>query len=166
MKRTRFSVTMEARTKELAGTGPGVSLPRVKDLDNDELEKLLESGVPYVDVRTPEEFLAGHIPNAYNVPVLLRSAGAGLDPNPEFVEVMGRHFPGALPLVVGCAAGARSKQARALLLRAGYTEVHNLAGGMNGGRDPFGAKLTGWAEGGKPTTTDVDPSRTYAGLKA
>jgi len=136
----------------------------VADLDNEELEKLLGQGVPYLDVRTPEEYSAGHIAEAYNVPVLLRGS-AGLEPNPEFVELALRHFPTGKELVVGCAAGGRSKQARSLLLQAGYSLVHNLAGGMNGGRDPFGAKVVGWAEAGKPTTAELEPGRTYAGLK-
>ncbi len=44
-----------------------------------------------VDVRTVEEFEAGHAPGAFNIPYAFRSP-AGMSPNPEFVAVMGRVF--------------------------------------------------------------------------
>lgn len=36
--------------------------------------ELMRQGRPYVDVRTPEEFRAGHPPGAANVPYMLRTA--------------------------------------------------------------------------------------------
>ena len=38
------------------------------------------------DVRTPEEFSAGHIPGAYNLPISFGSL-SGLYPNPDFAAV-------------------------------------------------------------------------------
>ena len=45
-----------------------------------------------IDVRTVEEFEQGHIPGAFNVPILFRSA-QGASANDGFVPTMGRRFP-------------------------------------------------------------------------
>jgi rhodanese-related sulfurtransferase len=44
-----------------------------------------------IDVRTVEEFDLGHVPGAYNVPFVFRTA-FGMEPNPEFSAALGRHF--------------------------------------------------------------------------
>jgi len=50
-----------------------------------------DSACLLIDVRTPEEFAAGHVPGAYNVPLMFRT-DAGMSPNPSFVQAMERHF--------------------------------------------------------------------------
>ncbi len=57
-------------------------------------------GWTYVDVRTVEEFDAGHVPGAYNVPILFRSP-MGMEPNPEFTATVTRHFPKDAKIVFG-----------------------------------------------------------------
>ena len=44
-------------------------MPTVTRLSVQEASERLASGFTYVDVRTPEEFEAGHPPGAVNVPV-------------------------------------------------------------------------------------------------
>lgn len=44
-----------------------------------------------IDVRTPEEFDAGHIEGSYNVPILFHGRVGALW-NEEFLAVMERHF--------------------------------------------------------------------------
>ena len=70
-----------------------------------------------IDVREPAEFAAGHAAGARNIPL------AGLDGAKALPSNK------ALPLVVVCATGARSSRAVAQLRKAGYTQVHSLAGG-------------------------------------
>jgi rhodanese-related sulfurtransferase len=70
-----------------------------------------------IDVREPTEFAAGHAAGARNVPLGALDSAKGLPTNK------------ALPLVVMCATGARSSRAAAQLRKAGYANVHNLAGG-------------------------------------
>jgi phage shock protein E len=84
------------------------------DIDSSEARRLVEAGARLVDVRTPQEFAAGHIPGAVNMPVqdLERRMG----------ELVGKDRP----IVLYCRSGARSSQAAQLLARAGYTAVHDL----------------------------------------
>jgi rhodanese-related sulfurtransferase len=67
----------------------------------------LAEGWTYVDVRTTQEFEAGHPPGAVNVPIMHAGAG-GMVPNADFLAVMTAAFPWDAKLVVGCKAGGRS----------------------------------------------------------
>ena len=73
-------------------------------------------------MRTPEEYRAGHIPGAQNLPLDRLSAASA---------------PAGAPLFVYCHSGARSAQARRILERAGRT-VTDL-GGLMGYRGPLEA---------------------------
>jgi phage shock protein E len=68
-----------------------------------------------VDVRTPEEYAAGHIPTAVNIPV------AEIAKNPPSKD------KGAL-IIVYCRSGARSAKARSILTDLGYTDVVDFGG--------------------------------------
>ena len=102
-------------------------------------------GYLYVDVRTIEEFIEGHVPGAYNVPIAFR-APAGMQPNEAFLEVMRRHFPTDTKLVLGCKMGGRSMHACELLAQEGFTNLVNMHGGFHGAIDASGAvSEPGWA---------------------
>ena len=75
--------------------------------------------VQIVDVREPDEFDGpiGHIPNAIAIPL------GQLDARVDELER-------ARPVVAVCRSGARSARAVALLRKAGFADVANLAGGM------------------------------------
>ena len=53
----------------------------------------------FVDVRSEAEFEAGHVPGAYNVPLMFKTAG-GMVPNPDFAAAMQRLFPSDAKLVL------------------------------------------------------------------
>ena len=72
-----------------------------------------------LDVRTPEEFAAGHIPNAINIP----NEDIGTAQIPELMD------PEQLILVY-CRSGNRSKQASEKLVVLGYTNIVEF-GGIN-----------------------------------
>ncbi len=55
----------------------------------------------YVDVRTVEEFVQGHVPGAWNVPFAFSDPAGGMVPNAAFVEVITRHFTFDSHLVLG-----------------------------------------------------------------
>ncbi|MEU8119202.1 rhodanese-like domain-containing protein [Spirillospora sp. NPDC049024] len=71
-----------------------------------------------LDVRTPAEFAASHIPGSYNVPLdTLREHRAELRGSLDEV-------------VLVCRSGARAAQAEEALAEAGMTNVHILDGGI------------------------------------
>lgn len=72
-----------------------------------------------IDVRTQEEWDAGHIPGAIHIP--LSEVKGRLD---EFKGYEGK------TLVMQCRSGRRSAKAANILLEAGYEDVSNLTGGI------------------------------------
>lgn len=75
---------------------------------------LVAEGVKVIDVRTPAEFAAGHVPGAVNVPydeIGRRSAELG---------------PPSTPLVLYCRSGRRSGIAVAALKEKGFTRLYDL----------------------------------------
>jgi phage shock protein E len=71
-----------------------------------------------IDVREPDEFATGRIPGATLIPL---------------GELANRtdEVPTDVPVVMVCRSGNRSGQAVQLLQKAGFTNVHNMTGGMN-----------------------------------
>lgn len=82
--------------------------------------RLLDAGpVTILDVRTPQEFATlGHLPGARLLPVDLIAAAPAVIPDD------------GTPVLVVCEHGVRSAHAASLLVAAGVTGVHDLAGGM------------------------------------
>ncbi|MFZ5440127.1 MAG: rhodanese-like domain-containing protein [Myxococcota bacterium] len=79
-----------------------------------------KQGAFLLDVRTPGEFQDGHIDGATNIPVQeLESKLASLPAKKD------------QDIVVYCRSGARSARAREMLLKAGFTKVHDLGGMSN-----------------------------------
>ncbi|MFA1547913.1 rhodanese-like domain-containing protein [Actinomadura chokoriensis] len=84
-----------------------------------------------LDVRTPAEFAAAHIPGSYNVPLdMLREHRNELRASSEEV-------------VLVCRTGGRAAQAERALGEAGLTNVHILDGG-----------ILAWEAGGAPLNRD------------
>ena len=72
-----------------------------------------------VDVREPNEFAAGHVLGAKNLPLArLDASGADLAKKKE------------RPVIVYCDGGERSAKALATLKKQGFTRVANLSGGL------------------------------------
>ncbi|KAD3640677.1 hypothetical protein E3N88_29900 [Mikania micrantha] len=90
--------------------------------------ELHQAGHRYLDVRTPEEFAAGHAVGAINVPYLFK-LGSGMTKNADFVEEVLTHFRKDDEIIVGCQLGKRSLMAATDLLSAGFTGVTDVAGG-------------------------------------
>jgi rhodanese-related sulfurtransferase len=84
-------------------------------------EQIGEGSAPrLVDVRTPAEFEAGHIPGAVNVP--LDVLKGRLD---ELCQVLSDQ-----DVVLVCRSGQRAGQAQEALQRAGHDRAQVLAGGI------------------------------------
>ena len=82
---------------------------------------LVAAGAVVIDVRTPEEYSAGHLPAAANIPV--QELAARLDDVTKLVA-----DDKSRPIVVYCKAGGRAAKAVTQLAAAGYTRVINGGG--------------------------------------
>ncbi len=126
----------------------------IKQLDPPEAHQTLETNAEavYLDVRTEEEFEAGHPTGAINVPVMFMIPGRP-QPNPDFLTVVEKTLPKGKKLVVGCLSGGRSQRACEMLEEAGYSDLTNVRGGFGGARDASGAiAVKGWRDAGLPVT--------------
>jgi rhodanese-related sulfurtransferase len=127
--------------------------------------KMKDEAFTYVDVRTEDEFAAGHPEGAVNVPVMLAGA-SGMEPNPDFVAVMERAFAKDAALIVGCKMGGRSARAAQALASAGFTRVLDQSAGWDGKKGSFGELLEpGWSRSSLPTETGAPDGRSYEALR-
>lgn len=76
--------------------------------------QLVSDGVKVVDVRTPGEFAAGHLPGAVNIP---------FDQLPARAAELG---PPSTPVLVYCRTGRRSGVAAQTLKAKGFTRLWDL----------------------------------------
>jgi rhodanese-related sulfurtransferase len=76
-----------------------------------------------IDVREPDEFAAGHLPEARNIP-----AGK----LPERIGEIEKYKD--KPLILCCASGIRSAKACGELKKQGFSSLHTLAGGIDSWR--------------------------------
>lgn len=126
-------------------------------------------GYTYVDVRSIPEFEDGHPAGSVNVPLLHRNEHSGqMMPNPEFVDVMRANFACDAKLLIGCQIGGRSARAAQLLMRAGFTDVSNVAGGWGGANAsmPGITPGEGWVQAGLPAESGRSEGRDYGDLQA
>jgi rhodanese-related sulfurtransferase len=72
-----------------------------------------------LDVREPNEFSTGHLPDALNIPVGHVHTRIG-----ELAKFKDK------PIIVYCRTGQRSAHAAVMLRKQGFASVHNLAGGV------------------------------------
>lgn len=75
----------------------------------------IQQGAMVIDVRTPQEFVDGHLDNAINFPL------STLDQHVSDLDK-------ATPIVLYCRSGNRSGQAYQYLTSLGFTQLHNAGG--------------------------------------
>lgn len=130
-----------------------------------EAKQRLSEGYTYLDIRSEDEFAAGHIPGAYNVP-LFHLKDSMLEENPEFLAVVAANFPKTAPLLIGCQSGRRSQQAAQILAAHGYEQLEELRTGFNGCRDAFGRLEPGWERTGEAIEAGSGGERAYSALSS
>lgn len=91
---------------------PQVTVEQVKEA----LDK--KSAVTIVDVRTPEEHAQGHIKASVLVPVQVLPEQLEKLPNKDAL------------LYIYCRRGIRGAKAVEIFKKAGYSDVHNMTGGI------------------------------------
>jgi phage shock protein E len=102
---------------------------KFKNIGVEQFDKLRQNtNAVVLDVRTPKEFAAGHIPGATNIDwngADFATRAAALDKSKTYL--------------VHCAVGGRSAKASDKMTALQFTNVHNLEGGMKA-----------WEKAGKP----------------
>ncbi|HLX73701.1 MAG TPA: rhodanese-like domain-containing protein [Terriglobales bacterium] len=138
----------------------------VKRISPEETQQLLEKDPEYIylDVRTVQEFDAGHVPGAKNIP-LMEPAMGRMHLNPQFVEIVEANFGKNAKVIVGCQVGGRSLKAAEMLQNAGFTQVLEMRGGFGGESDASGHLVfPGWAPRGLPVSHESAPDDRYETL--
>ena len=107
---------------------PPAPTPTSTSKDPAAARKLMAAGAVVIDVRTPDEYAGGHLPQATNIAVQDL-------PNrlPEVEKLVAGDK--ARPIVLYCGAGSRAAKAKAALDAAGYSNVVN-GGGLDDLREP------------------------------
>ena len=103
-----------------------------------EAEPVIRDADVLIDVREVDEFHAGHIPGAINIPRGILEFMLGNTP-----ELIARD----LKLVLYCKNSGRSALAACSLQQMGYLQVQSIAGGFEA-----------WCEAGKPQVKPELPS--------
>ncbi len=113
-----------------------------------------------LDVRTVEEFTAGHPQNAYNIPILCLDARTGQKvPNLDFDDLVQSQIPKDKNIYLSCHSGQRSMMAAMKMEAMGYDQLVNVKGGFAGSQD-----TTGWQDCGLPTAEGRPEGRSYDDL--
>ena len=144
----KYASSMSRHIPEMAGDGGGGGSPQERmmntlientrgtpalTIDVDPAEEMIEAGgVFVVDVREPDEFTGGHIPEAVNMPLGEMSDYAAFLPEDH-----------EAPILVVCQTGNRSLSGALFLTSLGYRDVRSINGGTHG-----------WLVGGYPISTD------------
>ncbi|MEU8295750.1 rhodanese-like domain-containing protein [Micromonospora sp. NPDC048909] len=101
--------------------GPQVPTVTVNDLADD---------IYLLDVREDDEWAAGHAPGAHHLPMMELPSRLAEVPTDQEVAVI-------------CRSGGRSAQVVTYLMRNGWEQVRNVAGGMGD-----------WAAAGRPVVAE------------
>lgn len=106
-----FLIVLNCQTK----TSDSLVLVTVEEMK--EISKL--EGMQLVDVRTPAEYDAGHIPNAQNIDFL----------DAKF-EMNIQNLDKSKPVIIYCQRGSRSAKCASKLIANGFVKVYDLDGGF------------------------------------
>lgn len=103
-------------------TGYGLSQAGCRQIDSQQALRLMQQeDAVVVDVREPQEFAAGRIPEAELIP--LRQIAYQMD------RLRGH---GDRPIILSCRTGSRSEMVCRFLRDNGFDNIYNLAGGVTG----------------------------------
>lgn len=118
----KTSKTNKTTTSNSTATTNAVKTNEIRHVSMDDIVKIMEENKDYVivDVRTPDEYKEGHIPNAINIP------------NETINETVYNKLKDKNQLIlIYCRSGSRSRQAAYKMQKLGYTNLVDFGGIMN-----------------------------------
>ena len=83
-----------------------------------EAKRMMEAGVPVIDVREPQEFEEERIAGSINVPLSRFRFGMRLEAAPDLEK----------PVLIVCRSGVRAERAARVLVESGYQHIYNMYG--------------------------------------
>ncbi|WHX98763.1 rhodanese-like domain-containing protein [Neobacillus sp. DY30] len=100
-------------------TACGINTEGYRNVTAEEAKILIDNKeVVVLDIRTPEEYQDGHIPNALLIPLQeLEKKLIDLEKDKSYLLV--------------CRSGSRSAQASEILTSKSFSTIYNMTGGMN-----------------------------------
>ena len=110
----------------------------IREVSLEQADAAIRDAAALIDVREPEEFQAGHLPGAMNIPRGVLEFRLSAMPELEARD---------LPLLIYCKTSGRAALAARSLQEMGYLQVQSLAGGFDG-----------WQAAGKPLVAPQLPS--------
>ena len=117
-KQTIFLMVFLAMMALLVTSCGGVATAMPAEVTVQDAYSFYKDGGYILDVRTPEEWVEGHIPGATLIP--LEELPNRMDEVPDDIEVF-----------IICRSGNRSAEARDLLLDNGFDLITSIDGGFN-----------------------------------
>ena len=110
-------------TKSINSTNTSMTKTNeIRHVSMDDIVKIMDENKDYVivDVRTPDEYKEGHIPNAINIP------------NETINETVYNKLKDKDQLIlIYCRSGSRSRQAAYKMQKLGYTKLVDFGGIIN-----------------------------------
>lgn len=91
-----------------------------KSITPEEVKKLMNSdmtNIILIDVRTPQEYINGHIKGSINIPLQILSA-----------EVEFRNLDKNTKVIIYCESGIRARKAIGILKKMNFTDVNSMRG--------------------------------------
>ena len=114
--------TNKTTTSNSAANTSASKTNEIRHVSMDDIVKIMEENKDYVivDVRTPDEYKEGHIPNAINIP------------NETINETVYNKLKDKDQLIlIYCRSGSRSRQAAYKMQKLGYTNLVDFGGIIN-----------------------------------
>lgn len=114
--------TNKTTTSNSTATTNGAKTNEIRHVSMNDIVKIMEENKDYVivDVRTPDEYKEGHIPNAINIP------------NETINETVYNKLKDKNQLIlIYCRSGSRSRQAAYKMQKLGYTNLVDFGGIIN-----------------------------------
>lgn len=114
--------TNKTTTSNSTATTNAAKTNEIRHVSMDDIVKIMNENKDYVivDVRTPDEYKEGHIPNAINIP------------NETINETVYNKLKDKNQLIlIYCRSGSRSRQAAYKMQKLGYTNLVDFGGIIN-----------------------------------
>lgn len=118
----KSSKTNKTTTSNNSTTTSAAKTNEIRHVSMDDIVKIMDENKDYVivDVRTPDEYKEGHIPNAINIP------------NETINETVYDKLQDKNQLIlIYCRSGSRSRQAAYKMQKLGYTNLVDFGGIIN-----------------------------------